>query len=99
MHIPSHNVKSCRACQKQETQPKYDSILSKLFMMTPQRVLCEHLMRYYTLKGKDKTSINLMCLTMIDPAISWFDTINYLLSQKLTVPNKGKGKKATYILT
>ncbi len=56
-------------------------------------------MRYYTLKDKDNTSINLMCLAMIDPAISWFDTINYQLSKKLTVPNKGKGKKATYILT
>ncbi len=44
MHIPSSNVKSCRSCQKQETQPKYDNVLSKLFIMTPRRVLCVHLM-------------------------------------------------------
>ncbi len=50
------------------------------------------------LKGKDNTSINFMCLTMIDPAISWFDTIWLPTVTKLTVPNKGKGKKATYIL-
>jgi hypothetical protein len=43
--------------KKQETQPKYDSILSKLFMMTPCRALCVHLMRQYTLKVKDKTRI------------------------------------------
>jgi hypothetical protein len=45
MYIPPINVKSCRSCQKQETQPKYDIVLSKLFMMTPQRALCVHLMR------------------------------------------------------
>ncbi len=45
MHIPPSNVKSCRSCQKQETQPKYDIVLSKLFMMTPQRAFCVHLMR------------------------------------------------------
>jgi hypothetical protein len=54
---------------------KYDDVLSKLFMMTPQRAFCVHLMRQYTVKGKDKTSINIMHLTMIDPAKSWFDTI------------------------
>ncbi len=67
--------KSYRSCQKQETQPKYDIVLSKLFIMILQRALCVHLMREYTLKGKDNTSINIMCLTIIDPAISWFDTI------------------------
>ncbi len=45
MHIPPSNVKSCRSFQKQETQPKYDILLSKLFMRTPQRALCVHLMR------------------------------------------------------
>jgi hypothetical protein len=67
--------------------------------MTPQRALGVDLIRQYTLKGKDNTSNNFMCLTMIDPAVSWFDTINYQMSQKLTVPNTGKGKKATNILT
>ncbi len=60
--------------------------------MTPQRALCVHLMRQCTLKGKDNTSINFMCLTMIDPAIVGLTQYNYQLSQKLTVPNKGKGK-------
>jgi hypothetical protein len=28
MHIPSSNVKSCRSCQKYETQPTYDHVIS-----------------------------------------------------------------------
>ncbi len=40
-----------------------------------------------------------MCLTMIDPAGSWFEIIKLMMVTKLIVPNKGKGKKATYILT
>ncbi len=29
MHIPSSNIKSCRSCQKQETQPKVQSCTIK----------------------------------------------------------------------
>jgi hypothetical protein len=36
---------------------------------------------------------------MIDPAGSWFEIIKLMMVTKLIVPNKGKGKKATYILT
>jgi hypothetical protein len=34
--------------------------------------LCVNLIRPYTLKGKDGTEIDCICLTMIDPASSWF---------------------------
>ncbi len=71
---------------KNKRQPKYDIVLSKLFMMTPQRALCVHLMRYYNLKGKDKTSTNIMCLTMIDSAISWLDTIYLLMVTNVDCP-------------
>jgi hypothetical protein len=30
---------------KNKRQPKYDYVLSKLFIMTPQRALCVHLIR------------------------------------------------------
>ena len=50
----------------------------------------------YTLNGKDNTSNNFMCLTMIDPATSWFIKIELTI---VTVPNMGKGRKATCILT
>jgi hypothetical protein len=47
---------------------KHNHVLSKLVMRTPQRELGVNLIRQYTLEGKDSTSINFMCLTMIDPA-------------------------------
>jgi hypothetical protein len=47
---------------------KYNHVLSKLVIMTPQRALGVDLIRQYTLKGKDNTNINFMWLTMIDPA-------------------------------
>ncbi len=36
-----------------------------------------------------------MCLTMIDPATSWFEIVELPTVTKLTVPNTGKGKKVT----
>ncbi len=67
--------------------------------MTPWSIVCVDFISQYTLKGKDNTSINFMCLTMIDPATSWFKLIQLLTVTKLTVPKTGKGEKATYILT
>ncbi len=48
----------------------------------------------YTLKGKDGSSIDLMCLTMINPATSWFKIVE-LPTVRVMVPKAGKGKKAT----
>jgi hypothetical protein len=53
----------------------------------------------YTLKGKDYTSINFMCLTIVDPTTSRFNNIQLPMVTKLTVPNMDKGKEATCILT
>ena len=36
--------------------------------MTPWEALCVDLIGPYTLNGKDGSSIDFMCLTMIDPA-------------------------------
>ncbi len=49
----------------------------------------------YTLKGKDRTSIDFMCLTMINPATSWIEIVELSTVNKLTVPTTGKGKKVT----
>ncbi len=56
------------------------------------------LISQYTLKGKDNTSINFMCLTIFDPTTSWFKIIQLPTVTKLTVPNMDKGRKATCIL-
>ncbi len=36
-----------------------------------------------------------MCLTMIDPATSWFKIVELLSVDKATFPTTGKGKKVT----
>jgi hypothetical protein len=85
--------------QNKRHSQKYNHVLLKLVIMTPQSALCVHLIRQHTLKGKDNTSINFMCLTMIDPATSWFDTIKLPTVTSLTVPNTGRVKRQnTYSL-
>jgi hypothetical protein len=54
----------------------------------------------YTLKGKDNTSMKVMCLTIfVDPTTTWFNIIQISMVTKLTVPNMDNGRKATCILT
>jgi hypothetical protein len=59
--------------------------------MTPQRELGVDLIRQYTFKGKDNTSINAVCLTVIDPATSWFDIMKLLAVTKIDCPQYGQG--------
>ncbi len=35
----------------------------------------------YTLKGKNGTQIDFMCVTIIDPATSWFEIVELPVSQ------------------
>jgi hypothetical protein len=66
----------------------------KLVITTPWRALCVDLIGPYTLKGKDRSSIDFMCLTMINPATSWFEIVELpAVAQETTVPPAGKGKK------
>ncbi len=76
--------------KKQETQPKVLSC-TKLVIMTPWRALCVDRIGKYTLKGKDNTSINFMCLTMIDPATSWFQMIELMTVTKIDCPQHRQG--------
>jgi hypothetical protein len=65
--------------------------------MTPWKALCVDLVGPYTLKGKDGSSIDFMCPTMIDPAMSWFEIDEIPTAElKTTVPQVGKGKKVTF---
>ncbi len=66
-------------------------------MTTPWKALCVNLIIPYTLEGKDGSSIDFMCLTMINPATSWFEIVKLsTVAQETTVPPAGKGKKVTY---
>jgi hypothetical protein len=84
-------VKSCRSCQRNKRHSqKYGHVLPKLVTMTPWQALCVDLIRPYTLKGEDGTSIDFMCFTMIDPATSWFEVVELPTVTTLTVPTMGK---------
>jgi hypothetical protein len=92
------HVESCRSCQvnKRHSQ-KYGHLPPKLVIMTPWKALCVDLIGPYTLKAKDRSSIDFMCLTMIDPATSWFEIVELpTVTQETTVPPAGKGKKVTF---
>jgi hypothetical protein len=69
-------VKSGQSCQvnKRHSQ-KYGPLPPKLDITTPWKALCVDLIGPYTLKGKDGSSIDFMCLTMIDPTTSWFEIV------------------------
>ncbi len=49
----------------------------------------------YTLKGKDGTEIDFMCLTMIDPASSWFEIVELLVTNEAVIPMDTKGLMGT----
>jgi hypothetical protein len=62
--------------------------------MTPWKALCVDLIGPYTHKGKDSLSIDFMCLTMIDPATSWFKIVELPnVAQEMTVPPWVKVKR------
>jgi hypothetical protein len=69
-------IKSCRSCQvnKRHSQ-SYGHLPPKLVITTPLKAICVDLIGPYTLKGKDGSSIDFMCLTMINPATSWLDIV------------------------
>jgi hypothetical protein len=62
--------------------------------MTPWKALCVDLIGPYTLKGHAGSSIDFMCLTMINPATSWFKIVELpTVDLVTTVPPAGKGKR------
>ncbi len=75
---------------------RYGHVPPKLVITTPWRALCVDLVGPYTFKGKDGSCIDFMCLTMINPATSWFKLVE-LSTLSVTVPKGGKGKKATFL--
>jgi hypothetical protein len=90
-------VKTCQSCQvnKRHSQ-KYGHLPPKLVITTPWKALYVDLIGPYTLKRQDGSSIDFMCLTMIDPATSWFEIVELpTVNLVMTVPPAGKGKKVT----
>jgi hypothetical protein len=88
-------IKSCRSSRVSKRHSlRYGHVPPKLVIMTPWTALCVDLVGPYTLNDKDSSSIDFMCLTMINPATSWFKIVE-LPTGRVTVPKCGKGKKIT----
>eukprot|EP00804_Cyclotella_cryptica_P006461 CCRYP_018051-RA/>CCRYP_018051-RA protein AED:0.41 eAED:0.47 QI:0/0/0/1/0/0/2/0/90 len=49
--------------------------VQNLVVTYPWEALCVDLIGPYTPKGRDRTIFDFICLTMIDPATSWFKII------------------------
>ena len=85
-------VKTCKSCQvNTHKKQKYGTLPAKQVITTPWTTLCGDLIAPYTLKGKDKSEIDFMCLTMIDPASSWFEIAE--LPVEDLVPTESVNKK------
>ena len=61
-------------------------------MTKPWVELCVDLIGTYNLKTKDKTQIDFMCITMINPATRWFEILELPVSQ-LDAPTGTKGQR------
>ena len=72
----------------------YKKLPSKLVITNPWESLCVDLIGPYTLKGKDGTDIDFMCLTMIDSTSSWFDVVELPVVETSATPIT-KGKRRT----
>ena len=69
-------VKSCERCQKgKRRKQQYGHVPPRLSDQKPWRKVCVDLIGPYTIKGLDGTIMDFMCLTIIDPAIGWFEMI------------------------
>jgi len=87
-------VKKCRSCQVNKRRKlKYGKLPTKLVITTPWEALCVDLIGPYTLKGKDGSQIDFMCLTMIDPASSWFEMVELPVMETITPIVNKKGTK------
>ena len=82
-------VTICNVCQKQKKQKKkYGLLPKKKAEAIPWERLCVDLIGPYQLKtNKGKQIKPLRCVTMIDPATSWFEIVEYDDKQAITVAN------------
>ena len=82
------HVKKCHKCQvNKRRKHKYGKLPTKLVVTKPWNTVCVDLIGPYTLKGKDGTQIDFMCLTMIDPATGWFEIREIKNKEALEIAN------------
>jgi hypothetical protein len=97
--IRSH-TKTCKPCQINKLKKKkYGKIPTQQVITTPWEYLCVDLIGPYTLRDRDKSEIDFMCLTMIDPASSWFEIVELPVADHVPtepVNKDGKTKEAYF---
>jgi hypothetical protein len=88
------HVKNCHTCHvNKQHKHKYGKLPTQLVITNPWETLCVDLIRPYTLNGKDGTEIDFMCMTMIDPASSWFEIFELLVTTDAVIPLDTKGQR------
>ena len=84
----NRHVETCDTCQKNKRQrKKYGHLPPKVAEDTPWQILCVDLIGPYTIKRKNKRPLKLKCLTLIDPATSWFEIVEFDDKRSDTVAN------------
>ena len=53
----------------------------------------------YTLRGKDETEIDFICLTTINPAFSWFEIVELLVTTDVIIPMGTEGQNGIRLAT
>ena len=96
-HTVRAYVKKCHKCQvNKRRQQKYGKLPTKLVVSKLWDTVCGDLIGPYTLKSKDGTEIDFMCVTMIDPATSWFEIVELPVTElNSAIPKGKKGRKGT----
>jgi hypothetical protein len=90
-------VKNCHhTCQVNKWHKhKYVKLLPKLVIQKPWEALCVDSIGPYTFKGQDETEIDVLYLTMIDPATSWLKIIELLVVEESAIPSGTGGFKGS----
>ena len=91
------HVKTCKSCQvNKRKKQKFGKMPTKLVVNIPWDTLCVDLIGPYTIKGKDGTELDFMCLTMIDPATSWFEIVELPVEDIVSTTEKTNKAKDAY---
>ena len=84
------HVRKCRSCQRNNKHSEqYGHVPPKNVITNPWEALCVDMIGPFMLKGKDGTQIEFSCLTMIDPATSWFEMVELPVIQKKVTGKDG----------
>jgi len=81
-------ISTCTICQRNKKQrKKYGYMPEKEAEADPWDKLCVDLIGPYTIKRKGKPDLKIKCVTMIDPATSWFEIAQYDDKRAITIAN------------